>query len=179
VDTAGLRSSNDLVERLGIEVSERYVKDADVAVVCSDGTSVPLELMAQRIRELSAARAVCVETKLDLRGAECLAESAVHVSATTGTGLDELRGAVARALDARYGEIDYENPIITQTRHKAMLSQAAEELSQFVASMHSATTPTIAAAHLRAAVVALEEIIGAVSVDDLLDEVFSRFCVGK
>jgi tRNA modification GTPase len=45
--------------------------------------------------------------------------------------------------------------------------------------MKEQTTPTIAAVHLRAAVVALEEIIGAVSVDDLLDEVFSRFCVGK
>jgi tRNA modification GTPase len=179
VDTAGLRSSDDLVERLGIEVSERYVKDADVSIVCSDGSGVPLPTMAQRVRDLGAATTICVETKLDVRLNQRFADGAIHVSAATGAGLDDVRSAIARSLSTRYGDIDYESPIVTQTRHRVMLSQASDELAQFTAAMEMETTPTIAAVHLRAAAVALEEIIGAVSVDDLLDEVFSRFCVGK
>ncbi|MGQ0640227.1 MAG: tRNA uridine-5-carboxymethylaminomethyl(34) synthesis GTPase MnmE [Gemmatimonadaceae bacterium] len=179
VDTAGLRVSGDVVERLGIEVSERYVKDAEICVVCSDGTGLSLEEISSPVQQLGAKRVVAVQTKLDKRSAEGRSKSDLWVSAMTGEGLSELREAIAQALDAHYGTIDYENPIITRTRHAAMLVQASDELSLFVASMQAATTPTIAAVHLRAAVVALEEIIGAVSVDDLLDEVFSRFCVGK
>jgi tRNA modification GTPase len=179
VDTAGLRSSDDLVERLGIEVSERYVKDADVGIVCSDGRNGAGRYMEVIVRDLGAAETLFVETKVDLREGEQLAEHALCVSATTGAGLEELKAAIATMLDTRYGRVDYENPIITHARHEAALKRAADELSLFVDAMEKNTTPTIAAVHLRAAVVALEEIIGAVSVDDLLDEVFSRFCIGK
>ena len=179
VDTAGLRSSDDLVERLGIEVSERYVKDADVGIVCSDGRNGAGRHMEAIVRSLGAAETLFVETKADLREGEQLGEDAVRVSATTGAGLDELKAAIALLLDARYGRVDYESPVITHTRHEAALKHAADELSLFVEAMEKNTTPTIAAVHLRAAVMALEEIIGAVSVDDLLDEVFSRFCIGK
>ena len=179
VDTAGLRSSNDLVERLGIEVSERYVKDADICIVCSDGSSVPLSMIAQRVRDLGAKSTICVETKLDLRPEQQFVDDAIRVSATTGAGLDDLKMAIERQLIACYGAIDYESPIVTQARHRAMLSQAVDELSQFTTAIEKTTTPTIATVHLRSAAGALEEIIGAVSVDDLLDEVFRRFCVGK
>jgi tRNA modification GTPase len=179
VDTAGLRSSDDLVERLGIEVSERYVKDADVGIVCSDGTNGAGRQMEEIVRGLGAAETLFVETKIDVRDRKSFAVGAFRVSATTGAGLAELKTAIAATLDARYGRVDYESPVITHTRHEAALKRAADELSLFVDAMEKNTTPTIAAVHLRAAVVALEEIIGAVSVDDLLDEVFSRFCIGK
>jgi tRNA modification GTPase len=106
-------------------------------------------------------------------------DGAICVSATTGAGLEDLKMSIERQLTARYGAIDYESPIVTQARHRAMLSQAVDELSQFTIAIERNTTPTIATVHLRSAAGALEEIIGAVSVDDLLDEVFRRFCVGK
>jgi tRNA modification GTPase len=179
VDTAGLRSSDDLVERLGIEVSERYVKDADVGIVCSDGRNGAGRYMEAIVRSLGAAETLFVETKVDLREGEQLGEHTLRVSATTGAGLEELKAAIARMLDTRYGRVDYENPVITHARHEAALKRAADEVTLFAQAMEKNATPTIAAVHLRAAVVALEEIIGAVSVDDLLDEVFSRFCIGK
>ncbi len=179
VDTAGMRASEDVVERLGIEVSERYVKDADVSVVCSDGHMGSLEEMVQIVRALGAASTVCAQTKLDLRQKEHFSGDAVCVSVKTGAGLEELKAAIAAALDLRYGQIDYESPVITQTRHRAALARAAEELALFVQLIESNMTPTIAAVHLRAAMAALEEIVGAVSIDDLLEQVFSRFCVGK
>lgn len=179
VDTAGMHTSDDVVERLGIEVSERYLKDADVSVVCSDGKARTLEEMVRVVQTWSSAASVCVQTKLDLRQDEQFRTDEVCVSVKSGAGLDDLKAAIAATLDHRYGQMDFESPVVTQARHGAMLVRAAEELALFVKSMESAMTPAIAAVHLRAAVTALEEIIGAVSVDDLLDQVFSRFCVGK
>jgi len=178
VDTAGLRASSDVVERLGIEVSERYVKDAELCIVCSDGNGMSLRDSEVAVKNLGAVSTIAVQTKSDARNHGTDTDG-LWVSATTGAGLPQLRTAIMRALEARYGAIDYESPIITRARHAAMLSQAAEELTFFSDAMRAGTTPTIAAVHLRAAVSALEEIIGAVSVDDLLDEVFSRFCIGK
>lgn len=179
VDTAGMHSSDDLVERLGIEVSERYVKDADVCVVCSDGGFPTLHEMVRAIQTMTSASVVCVQTKMDLRQNEQLFGDAVCVSAKTGAGLHELKAAIEAVLDQRYGQVDFENPVVTQVRHAAMLERAAGELAQFMEVMEKNMTPAIAVVHLRTAVAALEEIIGAVSVDDLLDQVFSRFCVGK
>lgn len=179
VDTAGMRASDDVVERLGIEVSERYLKDADVSIVCSDSSARSLEEMVRTVQAVSSASTVCVQTKLDLRQGEQFHGTEVWVSVKTGAGLDGLNAAIAAALDDRYGQVDYESPVVTQVRHGVMLARAAEELALFTDSMENDVTPAIAAVHLRAGVNALEEIIGAVSVDDLLDQVFSRFCVGK
>lgn len=179
VDTAGLRSSSDLVERLGIEVSERYLTDADLAIVCTDGHNGArsnVEAIAQRLGEQ---RTLFVETKVDLRRDKPSETGAIWVSAKSGTGLPDLRSAIAERLDARYGRADYENPVITHARHANALERAATELGLFIHAMQKAITPAIATVHLRTAAVALEEIIGAVSVDDLLNEVFSRFCIGK
>jgi tRNA modification GTPase len=135
--------------------------------------------MEEIVRGLGVTETLFVETKTDVRDGESFAVGAFCVSAATGAGLAELKAAIAATLDARYGRVDYESPVITHARHEAALKRAADELSLFVDAMEKNTTPTIAAVHLRAAVAALEEIIGAVSVDDLLDEVFSRFCIGK
>lgn len=178
VDTAGMHSSDDLVERLGIEVSERYLEDADVSVACSDGSAPSLDEMVRMIQGMTSAEIVRVQTKLDLRQNERRGDD-VWVSAKTGAGLHELKESISGALDQRYGHLDLEKPVITQVRHAAMLEQAAGELAQFVELMENDMTPAIAIVHLHTAVAALEEIIGAVSVDDLLDQVFSRFCVGK
>jgi tRNA modification GTPase len=179
IDTAGLRSSSDIVERLGIEVSEKYLKDADLALVCSDGSGGSRSEMEATVRKLGARETLFVETKSDLRERELSNSDALSVSATAGTGLNELRAAIAQVLDTRYGRVDYESPVITHTRHADALRQAGGEIALFIDAMERNTTPAIAAVHLRAGVSALEEIIGAVSVDDLLDEVFSRFCIGK
>jgi tRNA modification GTPase len=180
VDTAGLRHSDDIVERLGIEVSERYVKDADVAVVCSDTASgESLELLSEVVSSLGAAAVVPVRTKADLQVVRRPNDTALAVSALTGEGLSDLRRAIAAALEARYGAIDYESPTVTQARHRVLLEHAHDEMRLFVEATEQGVTPTIAAVHLRSAVGQLEEIVGAVTIEDVLDQVFSRFCIGK
>jgi tRNA modification GTPase len=180
VDTAGLRESDDIVERLGIEVSERYVRDADVAVVCSDGTSGDsLPGLSALVSALGASCVIPVRTKADLLPADDRSGDELVVSAVTGEGVAELRGAIAAALDAQYGAIDYERPTVTHVRHRVLLEHARDELRLFVAATKQEITPTIAAVHLRTAVSHLEEIVGAVTIEDVLDQVFSRFCIGK
>jgi tRNA modification GTPase len=104
----------------------------------------------------------------------------VAVSAVTGEGLAELRQAVVGLLAARYGAPTADLPVLTRARHVRALETARAELAHFRSAWAEATLPApVAAVHLREAVVALEALIGAVGVEDVLDRVFSSFCVGK
>jgi tRNA modification GTPase len=83
-------------------------------------------------------------------------------------------------LDARYGEIAPEIPILTKTRHIQAIQSARDEIVEFRNAWTTSSLPaTVAAVHLRTAAVGLEGLIGAVSTDDVLERVFSSFCVGK
>ncbi|HKS05172.1 MAG TPA: tRNA modification GTPase, partial [Gemmatimonadaceae bacterium] len=178
VDTAGLRRASDPVERLGVEVSERWLARADIALACGT-TSSDRETAAAASRERSAATVLRVRTMADVNGGD--ADNAdASVSAVSGAGLTDLRQAIARALETRYPRPRTDVPLITRTRHAASLETARTELTAFLdAWQHGAVPATIAAVHVRTAVNALDALIGAVSTDDVLARVFERFCVGK
>ena len=102
------------------------------------------------------------------------------MSAETGTGLQDLLGAIDDALDSQHGEIPPDVPLLTRARHHQAISSARSEVEQFLGAWCEEKVPaTVASVHLRTAVCALEELIGAVDVEDVLDQVFSSFCVGK
>lgn len=182
VDTAGLRETKDRIELLGIEVSERYLASAHVVLACAED-SRSLEETTSLVGRSSTAPILSVHTKIDLvsrRDELAPSPAAVQVSAETGAGLQELLGAIDAMLDARHGEIAADLPILTRARHRKAISTASSELEQFIRSWREKKLPaTVAAVHLRTAVHALEELIGAVEVEDILDRVFSSFCVGK
>ncbi len=182
VDTAGLRATEDTIEQIGIEVSERYLAAAHVVLACSD-TDAGLEETARAVSEKSAAPAVRVRTKLDLVSSSNQLKrlpGVVYVSAETGAGLSELLTAIDRALETQHGAIAPDAPLLTRARHRHALEAAKSELVQFERRWKEDKLPaTVAAVHLRAAVGALEELIGAVDVEDVFDRVFSAFCVGK
>ncbi|MFL5570360.1 MAG: tRNA uridine-5-carboxymethylaminomethyl(34) synthesis GTPase MnmE [Gemmatimonadaceae bacterium] len=182
VDTAGLRSTEDRIERLGIEVSETYLANAHVALACAEDPQ-SLEETVSVVERHSVAPILAVRTKSDLvarhdekRGAQ----DVIHVSAETGSGLRELLAAIDVTLDRRHGEIVPDAPMLTNARHRRALTSACQEVKQFARAWQEEELPaTVAAVHLRTAVAALEELIGAVEVEDVLDQVFSSFCVGK
>ena len=102
------------------------------------------------------------------------------VSAETGQGLGELLAAITSALDTGQRTPDLDAPVLTHTRHRYAIEQARDELAAFRAARGNARLPApVAAVHLRSAVHALEELIGAVDVEDVLERVFATFCVGK
>jgi len=182
VDTAGLRETEDRIERLGIEVSERYLGSAHVVLACAED-SRSLEETVSLVSSSSTAPILAVRTKSDLvskRDENIPSRIVIPVSAETGIGLQELLGAIDEALDTRHGEIVPDLPILTRARHRKAISIARSELEQFTMAWRDGKLPaTIAAVHLRTAVHALEELIGVVEVEDVLDRVFSSFCVGK
>ena len=182
VDTAGLRETEDRLERLGVEVSERYLADANVVIACAE-TPETLEKTLSLVTQTSQAPIVPVRTKVDLvSSCDELAwpQSTVPLSAETGTGLQDLLDAVDEVLRKEHGEIAPDLPMLTRARHRRALSLACSELEHFKRAWVQDNLPaTIASVHLRTAVLSLEELIGTVEIEDVFDRVFSSFCVGK
>jgi len=179
VDTAGLQASADRLERLGIEVSQRYLDAADVVVLCVEA-GAPLTGAHTAFLDGLQVPSLLVRTKGDLVDEiEREGESALVVSALTGAGLAELRRALAElAFGALVNQAD-PGPVLVRERHRAALARARDELDAFAADRARGVEGVVAAVHLRAAVTALESVVGLVTPDDVLDRVFSTFCIGK
>lgn len=189
VDTAGLRESQEVVERLGVEVSEEWLARADLVLACSADTSYLPELR-QHIEGFTAAPIIGIQTKSDLipdapgqwervRSSE----SAIPLSVWTGEGMEELATRIAAVLEESHGQLQAPvdgAPLLTRERHRRAIEKARDELKQFKRLWQEHEVPAVVVAvHLQAATHALEDLIGAVSADDVLDRVFANFCVGK
>jgi tRNA modification GTPase len=180
VDTAGLRDSDNEIERTGVEVSRRYLAGAHLVLVCGE-TSAQLLTASEIARSATNAPQIRVHTKSDLDSRDHADNGmAKRVSAHRREGLSELLDHMEQVLDATYGSLDPDLPLLTRARHQSALNTAAVELAAFrELRATSAVEVSIAAVHLRSAVHALETLVGAVDVDDVLARVFSTFCVGK
>jgi len=182
VDTAGLRASVDRVERLGIEVSRKYLAAADLILFCEEagrGGNGEGETY-ERDAFLAECRApvVVVETKIDLAGS-ARARDRLGVSTVTAEGLDVLQSRLAEVAFGRLLELGDVEPVVTRARHRVALERALGELEAFWGARQGGVDAAAAATHLRAAVGALDDLIGVVTPDDVLDRVFTSFCVGK
>jgi tRNA modification GTPase len=184
VDTAGLRHSVDRVERLGIEVSRKYLAAADLVVFCEaadEGQGDGEGAGAARAAFLAACRApvVRVRTKIDLAAAAPRPDAPPGVSVLSGAGLAELKRTLAQVAFARLLALGDVEPVITRARHRDALERALAEVDAFGAARQAGVDAAATATHLRAAVGALDDLIGVVTPDDVLDRVFASFCVGK
>lgn len=182
VDTAGLRETDDLVERFGIEVSERYLGSADVVLACGDTDAAVIEAMAI-VSPLTRGEVIGVRTKDDLATSELSAELSTElstaVSAMTGAGLSQLIQLISRVISARYSGISMEAPVLTRERQRYAVETARDEVAAFGRAWDEGVPATVAAVHLRVATSALADVMGAVDIEDVLDRLFSTFCVGK
>jgi len=175
VDTAGLRDSDERVEKIGIEVARRYLGAADLVLFCRD---VGCAEDAESERFVAACRAPVVEvaTKIDLATRP---PEGLGVSVVTGAGLDVLRARLAEAAFGRLLALGDVEPVVTRARHRTALERALGEVEAFAAARERGVDAAAAATHLRAAVGALDGLIGVVTPDDVLDRLFATFCVGK
>ncbi len=181
VDTAGLRETADPIELLGIEVSERYLASAAVVLACAEN-SEGLDQTVDSLSLKSSAPVIAVRTKVDLAlsGDDLNRNGVVEVSAHTGEGLQALLLAINNAIASKYGGAVADIPMLTKARHQQTLAMALNEIRLFQNAWREEKLPApVASVHLRAAVYVLEELIGTVDVEDVLDRVFSSFCVGK
>lgn len=168
IDTAGLRDSEERVERLGIEVSRKYLAAADLVLFCEEDEDLARATFLDQVQ----APVVVVRTKVDLSGGE-------GVSVVTGAGLDTLRKQLAEVAFGQLLALGDVEPVVTRARHRTALDRALAEVEAFSNARAAGVDAAAAATHLRAAVLALDDLIGVVTPDDVLDRVFSTFCVGK
>ena len=163
LDTAGLRDTQDIVEKIGIDRAVTRANASDLRVFLIDEGEIPL--LEPREDDL------VVRGKADLLPAEGLA-----VSGKTGAGLDQLVGEITRILESRAAGAG----VMTRERHRAGMKtalQAMESARNEV--LLGSDRAEMAAEELRTAVRALESLVGRVDVEHLLDEIFSSFCIGK
>lgn len=185
VDTAGLRETADHVEGMGIEVARRFLRAAQLVLFCADAGR-PLHPAEQAfLAELEPARVLLLRTKTDggapraPHAAPGSVRAELFVSAHSGEGLPELRRTL---LELAFGGIlgePGEMPLVTRERQARSLRTARDEVERFLRAWDAQVPAELAATHLRDATQRLEELIGAVSVEDVLGRVFGDFCVGK
>ena len=170
IDTAGLRDSDDPVEREGIRRARVAAENADLRLVVVDGTTWP-DIDRETAALLSAEGAIGVLSKCDLGVRD--ADDMLPVSATTGDGLSDLEAQLAEAAADRLG--GSEAVLITRARHREALSHASDALTRAL----DGRGAELWAEDLRYALASLGRVAGRVDVDDVLDVIFRDFCIGK
>jgi len=182
VDTAGLREAEGRVEKLGVEVARRYLSGADLVLFCIEGEEALGEEELGFLDEISDTKVVLVRTKRDLiieRDGAGVEEEAIPVSVKTGEGLDLLcellPEKVFRGLVGLGGGV----PVVTRRRHAAGILRAKTELRGFREALTEGLPAEVAATHLRPAETALEELLGVIPREEILDKLFREFCIGK
>jgi tRNA modification GTPase len=179
VDTAGIRTGQDPVEELGIQRSFQAMTDADLALVIVDA-SEPLtsedDELVRKAKERG--RALVVANKADKPEVAEVPTEAMRVSATTGEGIERLREAALKAMSPENG-FDQEAGFITSIRHETLLRECAEALGKAEEAVGHSLPHEMLLLDLYAALTPLDAITGATTADDILNRIFSTFCIGK
>ncbi len=174
VDTAGLRDTDDPVEQLGIARTWAAVEKADVALLLVDAAHGLGEREAAILARLPAVARLTIHNKIDVSAeAPRAAGDEVWLSAKTGAGVELLRG---KLLEAAGWQSAGEGAFMARARHLDALARGAAHLA---AARRAATQLELFAEELRLAQAALSDITGEFTADDLLGEIFSKFCIGK
>ena len=174
IDTAGLRPSSDPLEQEGMARTRAAMKTADLVLALIDSTQSSDPCGAEW--PPLGAKVLPIFTKVDLPPKQ--KTSGLTVSAQTGAGLDSLRSKISQHLTADLATPGADE-IAINSRHEDALRRTAEALACASASLSNQTAPELVASDLRLALQSLESILGVGTSEDVLDRLFSQFCIGK
>lgn len=177
-DTAGIRVTEDIVEKEGVIRSREAVKNADIILFMNDVIDgFSLDLYNQLLEITSDERIIKVMNKIDLNRTDTF-RSDVRISAKTGDGIEEL---FSKLKEKAIGANSYteKTAIVSNLRHFEALNRAKENLLNARKSIDEKLTGEFIAIDLRNAEMALSEIIGKVTTEDILNNIFAKFCIGK
>lgn len=178
VDTAGLRETSDEVERIGVARTRASLADADIALLILDAAAGETDEDAALRADLEGRPHLIVWNKWDLKPGEEPPAEGIVVSAVTGWNLVALEDALAEmALGGR--SADTEDTFVTHARHKQALESALARLGDARKTLAAALPADFASIDVRGALDALGEITGETATEDVISEIFSRFCIGK
>jgi tRNA modification GTPase len=191
IDTAGITASSDPVERLGVDRSRAALAAADLALLLLDSSRPPTPEDIQMAEITLDKPTLLVWSKIDQRLEQPSAElptlpfahpyllGSVATSVVTGAGIDDLARAVAQALLGGQAVVPGNAQLVSNPRHRDALDRAVNALQAAVAGQTAGVPTDLLAGDLTTAMNALGEITGETVGEDLLDTIFSRFCIGK
>lgn len=180
-DTAGLRSTEDVVENIGVEKARKKIEEAFIIVCLVD----PTQPMEAQLKELDSFPAdneniITVLAKNDLQGSDNIPEkfrNAISLSAKTGKGIDKFK---EKLLELATSDFNPESElVVTNARHYEALVAAEFSLNRLLEGLNSGLSADFLAQDLRETIHHLATVTGQISSDDLLHTIFSRYCIGK
>ncbi len=175
-DTAGLRDSNEVIEKMGMERTRKSLAAADVILHLIDGAAANvIETPDLDFPDITIP-VIRVITKSDLQTHSEL--DGLAVSSTTGEGVEALKTAILAALKLN-DQTALNESLAINTRHEFHLREAQEHLLRASENLLHNEAPEITSSDLRAALFAMAEIVGETSNEDILDRLFQNFCIGK
>ena len=184
VDTAGIRSTDDTVEQIGVRRAKEYMDRADIILVVVD-QSRPLQEEDRQILETARGRqALIVLNKEDLQPAfeteelQSYGLPLLSISASTGAGMGELKDAML-SLALKQGLTAAQSALLANTRHIELVRQSREALQRAMDTIEAGMPVDCAIVDIREAWELLGSITGDTVHDDIIEEIFSRFCLGK
>ena len=186
IDTAGIRQTTDIVEQQGVERSKAVLDGAELLLLMFDASQPLNDADLDLLQTAQSAKAILILNKIDLPVvtpsavllAHCPKKRVVETAIPESKGLDKLKAAVCEELLGGESVIG-ESPIVTNARHQEALRRANEGLNYTIESLENGMPPDLVAVDLRISLDGLGDIVGKTTTENILDRIFSQFCVGK
>jgi tRNA modification GTPase len=182
IDTAGIRHSLDEAESIGIRKSMEVLADADLVLVVMDASQPAIEEDNELLREVQNRPAIVVGNKCDLdtsgQWSVASGQSSIRASALTGEGIPELRAEILRHIGGEAGS-QAEAGFLTNVRHQGLVRDSLTALDVSVGAVKAKVPHEMLLLDLYSALRPLDAITGATTTDDILNLIFSTFCIGK
>jgi len=188
-DTAGIRETEDFVEKEGVKRTRQIIEKSDISIIVVDSSrEMPEEerIFISEILTQNKFSVILVENKIDLTAVENIKSieipkriTKVRTSALQGIGIEELKSALSNFAESAKIASNETSAVVTSRRHQASLLHAKEGLEGAIDSLKKKASNEFVVVDLRTALDALGEIIGEVTTEEILNDIFSKFCIGK
>lgn len=181
IDTAGIRETEEMIEKEGIRRSKEALQEADLILLVIDAAKVLAHEEQTLFKTLPKEKTIVVWNKVDLpKQTRCVASFPyeVELSAKNRIGLDRLKETINRLI-WRHGAPPKEEVLITKTRHEEALKESTSALQTVIEGLCAGLSPEFLSSDMRTALMSLGRIVGTNITEDLLSSIFSQFCIGK
>ena len=186
IDTAGIRQTADIVEQQGVERSKAVLDRSELLLLMFDASQPLNDADLDLLQIAQSSKAILILNKVDLPVvtpstallAHCPRKRIVETAIPEGKGIDTLKATVCEELLEGESVVG-ESPIVTNARHQEALRRANEGLNYAIESLENGMPPDLVAVDLHIGLDGLGDIVGKTTTEDILDRIFSQFCVGK
>ncbi len=186
IDTAGIRNAEDEVEKIGIQKSKEIAKEADLIIAIFDASKILSEEDKKILEIIKGKKAIIILNKIDLdrklkkedENFKGLTDSIIEISALNNIGIDKVYAEITKLFDLN--EINIDNDlVITNIRHKNLISKSIESINKTREIINEKMPIDLVAVYIKEILEDLGNITGEFVTEDIINEIFSKFCLGK